>query len=97
MNAYVNSFVRGRELLKRLLVGDVLCALAATFLRGNPTLMALFSAAVLLIFGAIIYVAVRYCRCPGCGKVIVLGVLAIRTCPRCKRDLVTGKKVKKSR
>ena len=37
------------------------------------------------------------CRCPNCGKVIFLGVLAVNTCPRCKRSLVTGNKVKKSR
>ena len=74
MNTYINSFVRGRELLKKLLVSDMVTAIIA-----------------------IIYVDIKYCRCPNCGKVILLGVLAINTCPRCKHSLTTGKKVKKGR
>ena len=34
-------------------------------------------------------------RCPNCGKVIFFGVLAVKSCPRCHRNLVTGKKMKK--
>ena len=34
-------------------------------------------------------------RCPSCGKVIFFGVLAVKSCPRCHRNLVTGKKMKK--
>ena len=49
------------------------------------------------MFIAIIYIAAKYCRCPNCGKHIILGVLAIETCPRCKHSLTTGKKVKKSK
>ena len=33
-------------------------------------------------------------RCPNCGKVIFLGVMAVKACPRCHRNLVTGKKMK---
>ena len=97
MNTYINSFMRGRELLKKLLVGDFIAALLATFTRSNPGLMFFFSTATLLMFIAIIYIAAKYCRCPNCGKHIVLGVLAIETCPRCKHSLTTGKKVKKSK
>lgn len=97
MNTYINGFVRGRELLKKLLVGDFVAAILATFTRNTPNLMFLFSAATLLMFIAIIYIAAKYCRCPNCGKHILLGVLAIQTCPRCKHSLTTGKKVKKSK
>ena len=97
MNTYINGFLRGRELLKKLLIGDFAAALAATFTRGNPGLMFFFSGLTLLLFIAIIYIAVKFCRCPNCGKMILLGVLAIETCPRCKHSLTTGKKVKKSK
>ena len=97
MNTYINSFMRGRELLKKLLIGDFLAAVLATFTRSNPGLMFFFSAATLLMFIAIIYIAAKYCRCPNCGKHIILGVLAVDTCPRCKHSLTTGKKVKKSK
>ena len=97
MNTYINSFVRGRELLKKLLVGDMFTAIAAAFTRSNPMVMGAFSIATILLFIAIIYVDIKYCRCPNCGKVILLGVLAIDACPRCKRSLTTGKKMKKHR
>ena len=97
MNTYINSFIRGRELLKKLLVSDMVTAIIAAFTRSNPMVMGVFSIATVLLFIAIIYVDIKYCRCPNCGKVIFLGVLAVNTCPRCKRSLVTGNKVKKSR
>ena len=97
MNTYINSFIRGRELLKKLLVSDLVTAALAILFRGTPAVMALFSGATLLLFIAIIYFAVKYCRCPNCGKVIFIGVLAVDACPRCKRNLVTGRKMKKSR
>ena len=97
MNTYINGFLRGRELLKKLLIGDFAAAILATFTRGTPNLMIFFSMATLILFIAIIYVAVKFCRCPNCGKLILLGVLAIDTCPRCKHSLITGKKVKKSK
>ncbi len=97
MNTYINSFMRGRELLKKLLVGDLAAAVLATFFRNTPTMMFFFSVMTLLMFVSIIYVAMKFCRCPNCGKRIFLGVLAIDTCPRCKHSLTTGKKVKKHR
>ena len=97
MNTYINSFMRGRELLKKLLISDMITAVIALMTRSNPTVMGLFSGATVLLFIAIIYVDFKYCRCPSCGKVILLGVLAINTCPRCKHSLTTGKKVKKGR
>ena len=95
MNTYINSFIRGRDLLKKLLAADLVTAVLALIFKANPTVMSLFSMATIILFGAIIYIAVKYCRCPNCGKVIVIGVLAVDACPRCKRNLVTGKKSKK--
>ena len=97
MNTYINGFMRGRDLLKKLLVCDLITAGIAVFMRSNPTIMALFSGATLILFIAIIYIDIKYCRCPNCGKVILLGVLAIDACPRCKRSFTTGKRVKKGK
>ncbi len=97
MNTYISGFTRGRELLKKLLIADLACAVFAMLTRSAPTVMGIFSGATLLLFAAIIYIDVKFCRCPHCGKVILLGVLAIDTCPRCKRNLTTGKKIKKGK
>ena len=50
-----------------------------------------------LIFIYAIYTIIKCCRCPSCNKVIFFGLLAAKTCPRCKRSLTTGQKVKKSK
>ena len=97
MKGYANNFVYGRELMKKLLVASVITAVAAYIMQSNQTLATVLTAVTLILFGTVIYIMVKFCRCPNCGKVIFLGVLAVNTCPRCKRSLVTGNKVKKSR
>ena len=97
MNTYINGFTRGRELLKKLLVCDLITAFIAVFMRSNPMVVGLFSGATVILFIAIIYIVIKYCRCPNCGKVIMLGVLAVDACPRCKRSFTTGKRVKKGK
>ena len=97
MKGYANNFVYGRELMKKLLVGSVIAAVAAYVFQTNQTVSTVLTGICLILFASVIYIMVKFCRCPNCGKVIFLGVLAVNTCPRCKRSLVTGNKVKKSR
>ena len=97
MKGYANNFVYGRELMKKLLVGSVVAAVAAYVFQANQTVATVLTGICLILFASVIYIMVKFCRCPNCGKVIFLGVLAVNTCPRCKRSLVTGNKVKKSR
>ena len=97
MKGYANNFVYGRELMKKLLVGSVIAAVAAYVFQANQTVSAVLTGICLILFASVIYIMVKFCRCPNCGKVIFLGVLAVNTCPRCKRSLVTGNKVKKTR
>ena len=97
MKGYANNFVYGRELMKKLLVGSVITAVAAYIMQPNQTVATVLTAVTLILFASVIYIMVKFCRCPNCGKVIFLGVLAVNTCPRCKRSLITGNKVKKSR
>ena len=97
MMGYANNFVYGRELMKKLLVGSVIAAVAAYVFQANQTVSTVLTGICLILFASVIYIMVKFCRCPNCGKVIFLGVLAVNTCPRCKRSLVTGNKVKKTR
>ena len=53
--------------------------------------------ATILLFVTMLFIIVRGCRCPHCGKIIFMGALSATHCPRCKRSLTTGKKQKKSK
>ena len=98
MKPYVNGFFEGRELLKKILVAALLTSVLSIVGRAfNPTMQLLFSGVTVILFVWAVFVVVRQCRCPYCGKIIFLGVLAVKTCPKCRRDLTSGKKVKKSR
>lgn len=97
MKNYTNDFTYGRDLLKKILFAAVGTSVVTLIVRDNPTMQTVFAALTVLLFLTAIAVVAKYCRCPHCGRVIFLGVLAISTCPGCKRSLVTGKKVKKSR
>ena len=95
MKAVVSDFEYGRTRVKYTMVIAVLTVIAALFFDDTAKLALELTS--LVFFALSIYTLVKYCRCPHCGKVIVLGVLAIRQCPRCKHDLITGKKMKKSK
>ena len=97
MKSYVNGFIYGRDLLKKVIMATVVCCVLSIVFRQNMTLQGIFAAATLILFFAGIYIDCKHCRCPHCGKVIFLGVLAVTACPKCKRNLVTGKKVKKTK
>ena len=98
-NTYVNGFVHGREMCRKTIYGALGCGVVSLIARfiGLPYLQLFFSMATVILFIATVVIIVRECRCPHCGKVIFLGVLAVTSCPKCKRSLTTGKKVKKSK
>ena len=97
MKNYTNNFTYGRDILKQILIGAVVCAAMCFLFRNNQTWSVVFSALTIGLFIGALVVVVKYCRCPHCNRVIFLGVMALSSCPSCKRSLVTGKKVKKSR
>lgn len=35
-----------------------------------------------------------FCRCPWCGKRLTSGLMQLKVCPRCNRDLETGLRAK---
>ena len=97
MKSYINGFIYGRDLLKKVIMATVICCVLSIVFRKNVTVQGLFAAATLILFFAGVYIDYKHCRCPHCGKVIFLGVLAVKACPKCKRNLVTGKKVKNTK
>ena len=89
------DFEYGRQLVKRLLFMTVAFAMASWLMpRGSYGQLGLMLLAALSLAGEIAVLCV-FCRCPHCGKRIVMGTLAVTTCPRCHRNLATGKKTKK--
>ena len=97
MNNYTNDFAYGKDLLKKIIIGAAVFCVLALITQSNPTIQAVFSLLTVACFVAAVIVDVKFCRCKHCGKVVFLGVLTITSCPRCKRSLMTGKKVKKSK
>ena len=97
MKAYTNDFVYGRDRVKYMVIAAVVSCVLSLVVSFNPNLQLVFTVLTIVLFVASIYTMVKYCRCPSCGKIIFLGVLTIKVCPRCKRSLITGKKVKKSK
>lgn len=96
MKVYGNDFVTGRELAKKI---AILVALFAGFgiLLGfiNPLYQMVVSIFAVILMITLFVVVYKRCVCPHCGKHIVLGVLQATTCPRCKRSLISGRKVKR--
>ena len=96
MKVYGNSFVQSRELAKKLAVATVVCGVGSFVAVGaDNSLQFVLLALTFVLCLCAVYVVVRYCRCPHCGKRIFLGVLKVKTCPACHRDLESGRKAKK--
>ncbi len=95
---YTSSFARGQKIVRYLLGLSIAAALIGFFLyTENSTGQILCIVTSLAAMIALIVVIVRDCRCPGCGRRIIGGVLVTTVCPACKRNLYTGEKLKKAR
>ena len=94
---YENSFVYGRELVKKLLVMALITAVVTLLMRSNPGVQLFLTIITIVLFVAVFVTIYKNCRCSHCGKVIFFGVMAVTNCPKCKRNLITGKKAKKSK
>ena len=91
------DFEYGKQLVKRLLVmAIVFCLGSLLAVRGSYVQLGFMLLSVLCLIGELV-VLFLYCCCPYCGKHILFGALAVTTCPRCHRNLTTGKKTKKSK
>ena len=94
MKKYENDFVYGRERLRILLVATAVCCAASLLTPQYSLVQVALMCLTVVLFVTCLALIFKYCRCPNCGKVIFLGVMALKSCPRCHRNLVTGKKMK---
>ena len=93
-----SSYDKARGRLRTVMIAAA-AACAGSVLTPQSFLMLklFFTVATILLFGTVVFIIVRECRCPYCGKIIFMGALTVTHCPRCRRSLTTGKKHKKSR
>ena len=77
------------------IVMSVICALIGLIGYGpeNPARTYFAVAAILLMVQSLICLFV-FCRCPWCGKRITSGLMQIKVCPHCNRNLETGLRAK---
>ena len=93
-----SNYEAARTRLRSVMVASaVACAASLLTPQTIISLKLFFTVATILLFAAVLFIIVRECRCPHCGKIIFMGALSATHCPRCKRSLTTGKKQKKSR
>ena len=87
----------GKKLAKYCMIAVVVLGLMTAFAApANTLLQVIFLVLTLGAMISTIVVVYKYCRCPYCGKHIFAGVLRIKVCPACHRNLVNGKKAKKN-
>jgi hypothetical protein len=85
------SYQRGRNISKALLFSGAGIVLVATLAGGSSSQISTYGAVLgLLVFFCGVVATLVLCRCPKCGKTIVIGALNRKTCPRCNKQLVPG-------
>lgn len=89
------KFDKARNLVKLLLVMCVLLTLVSIFAEDSTAATPCAVLSILSFVGAIIVIAL-WCRCPHCGKHIYFGLFKAANCPKCKRNLISGAKTKRS-
>lgn len=73
------------------MVLSVVCALVALLGYSEAsTARAYLTMAAFLFMVISLVVLYGFCRCPWCGKRLSSGVLRMKVCPHCNRDLETG-------
>ncbi len=74
-----------------------LCVIGLFFNNQYASIRLLLTAGALLLLSAGLIVTLVFCKCPHCGKRIFFGASRAVYCPKCRRNLETGKKVSKKR
>ena len=97
-NLGASNYESARSRLRTVMIAAAMaCAGSLLTPQSFLSLKLFFTVATVILFGTMIFIIVRECRCPHCGTIIFMGALSATHCPRCKRSLTTGKKQKKSR
>ena len=93
---YAKTLEYGKHMAKTTVICAAVTCLVSLFLLPSGSIyqgVALILSFALMV--ATVVFMVKYCRCPYCGKRIIMGVLTVKSCPACRRDLTSGKKTKK--
>lgn len=86
----------GKKIIKYLIIASIAIMVIALFCTPEgSTVQGLMMLAIIVLLIICFVIIYRYCRCPYCGKHIFFGILRVKVCPACKRNLVNGKKTKK--
>ena len=70
----------------------VLCVISIFTTTLDPQLSFLATLVSGLSFVISFVIALIFCKCPYCGKRILLGMFKLKRCPKCHRDLATGER-----
>ena len=89
-----NAFESGRKAAKILAILSAVGCVAMLLADDNPPLQGALVLLTMLLFVSMFLVIVLRCRCPHCGKVILLGLWNAKVCSSCRRSLSSGNKVK---
>ena len=93
-----SDYETARDRLRTVMIAAAIACVGSLLTPQSFLSMRLFlTIATILLFVTMLFIIVRGCRCPHCGKIIFMGALSATHCPRCKRSLTTGKKQKKSK
>ena len=89
-----SKFESGRQAAKILaIMAAVSCVTSLLVGDGTPLQGALLVLTLTLFVCMFTVIGLR-CRCPHCGKTVFAGLWNATTCPRCRRSLTTGNKIK---
>ena len=92
-----SRFESGRQAAKILaILAAVSCVTSLLVGDGTPLQGALLVLTLTLFVSMFAVIALR-CRCPHCGKTVIAGLWNATTCPRCRRSLTTGNKIKRKK
>ena len=89
---------RTRLVVKGLLVAGILVCVVALFVQSaNATLAAYLTILGVACVVLCLFFVITCMKCPYCGKRIFKNCLVVKVCPHCRRNLVSGTKVKNKR
>ena len=93
-----SDYETARDRLRTVMIAAAIACVGSLLTPQSFISLKLFlTIATILLFVTMLFIIVRGCRCPHCGKIIFMGALSATHCHRCKRSLTTGKKQKKSK
>ena len=84
------DFAKGRLISKLLLFsGSILLVVSLVLEEEFPGAATFMMWVALLVFFCGVVATIVLCRCPYCKKILIVGALTKKECPRCRKPLVS--------